>query len=174
MRCVLLIEGNPYHTKHDIDRQAVKGALLSVSLCWQIPIIFSSNENDKARTMIIAANQFLKETYPNYSRAGNSKNRMKKSLNFLQGLPSVGPSLAKSLLEKFKTIENVILATEDELLEIEGLGKKKAKIIRDFLRSPFYLSILCNFSNRTFRGSKVYLEPLKVLYFMSLEFVISK
>ncbi|MBN2486607.1 MAG: hypothetical protein JXB34_11590 [Bacteroidales bacterium] len=32
---VLLIEGNPYQTKHNIDRKAIQGALLSVSVCWQ-------------------------------------------------------------------------------------------------------------------------------------------
>ncbi len=130
---ILLIEGNPYHTKHDIDRQAIKGALLSVSLCWQIPIIYSANVNDSAQTMIMAANQLLKEKYSYFRNARSPKNTKRKAIYFLQGLPSVGPLLAKALLEKFKSIENVILADEEELLEVEGLGKKKVKLIREFL-----------------------------------------
>ncbi len=134
---ILLIEGNPYHTKHDIDRQAIKGALLSVSLCWQIPIVYSTDVNDSAHMMIMAGNQLLKESYPNFQRARNSKNFRKKAIYFLQGLPTVGPVMAKVLLEKFDTIENVILASEEELMEIEGLGKKKAKLIREFLKLAF-------------------------------------
>ena len=134
---ILLIEGNPYNTKHDIDRQAIKGAILSVSLCWQIPIIYSTDVNDSAHTMIMAARQLLKENYSHFKSPRNSKNFNKKAIYFLQGLPAVGPVLAKALLEKFDTIENVILADEEELLEIEGLGKKKAKLIREFLKLAY-------------------------------------
>ncbi|MBN1184269.1 MAG: hypothetical protein JXB49_18410 [Bacteroidales bacterium] len=134
---ILLIEGNPYNTKHDIDRQAIKGALISVSLCWQIPIIYSTDVKDSAHTIIMAAKQLLKENFTYFKRSGNSKNLKKKAICFLQGLPSVGPVLAKALLEKFDTIENVILADDEELLEIEGLGKKKVKLIREFLSVSF-------------------------------------
>jgi Fanconi anemia group M protein len=34
----LFIEGNPYKTTYNISYQAVKGALLSISLIWQIPV----------------------------------------------------------------------------------------------------------------------------------------
>ncbi|MBS3739684.1 MAG: hypothetical protein KGY51_11935, partial [Psychroflexus sp.] len=56
-----------------------------------------------------------------------------KSLYFLQGLPSVGPSISNTLLEYFGSPENVVLASEEELMEIEGLGAKKARRIRKFL-----------------------------------------
>ena len=134
---VLLIEGNPYHTKHDIDRQAIKGALLSVSLCWQIPIIYSSDINDSAKMLLMSANQMLKENYNYFRNSKNPKNPEKKAVYFLQGLPSVGPVLAKALLERFGTVENVILADEEELLAIEGLGKKKVRQIRTFLSQSF-------------------------------------
>jgi len=134
---VLLIEGNPYHTKHEIDRQAIKGALLSVSLCWQIPIIYSTDVNDSAHMMIMAGKQLLKEKFQYYRAGRNPKKQINKAIYFLQGLPTVGPVLAKALLEKFDTIENVILADEEELLEIEGLGKKKVRLIREFLKLAF-------------------------------------
>lgn len=49
-------------------------------------------------------------------------------------MPGVGSITAKALLKKFVTIENVILADEEELMEIKGLGKTKVKKIREFLR----------------------------------------
>ena len=130
---VLLIEGNPYNTSHDISRQAIRGALLSVSVSWQIPIIFSSNPHDSANMLIMSGNQLLQNNCQ-YLRKGHKPKRIKrKSLYFLQGLPSVGPSISNALLEHFGSPENVILASEEELMEIEGLGATKARRIRKFL-----------------------------------------
>lgn len=130
---VLLIEGNPYNTKHDISRKAIRGALLSVSVSWQIPIIYSSNPLDSAGMLIMAGKQLLQNNCQ-YLRKGHKPKRIKsKSLYFLQGLTSVGPSTAKALMEHFGSAENVVLASEEELMEIEGLGATKARRIRRFL-----------------------------------------
>ena len=137
MHTILLIEGNPYHNNHNIDRNAVKGALLSVSLSWQIPIVYTSGHEDTARTLIMSANQLLRNNFYFLRRTGKPKRLKDQAMFFLQGLPAVGQKTAKSLLERFKTPENVVLATEDELLEIEGLGKEKVKKIRTFLGHNF-------------------------------------
>jgi Fanconi anemia group M protein len=134
MHSILLIEGNPYHSNHNIDRNAVKGALLSVSLSWQIPIVYTSGHDDTASVLIMSANQLLRNNLHFLQRAGKPKRAKGQALYFLQGLPSVGQKTAKALLERFRTPENVVLATEDELLEVEGLGKEKVKKIRAFLR----------------------------------------
>ncbi|MGQ1786250.1 MULTISPECIES: ERCC4 domain-containing protein [unclassified Saccharicrinis] len=34
----LIIEGNSFNTRHDISREAIRGALLSISIAWQIPV----------------------------------------------------------------------------------------------------------------------------------------
>lgn len=111
--------------------------MLSVTVCWQILIVYSADATDSAKTLIMAANQSLKETYNNYKKAANPKNPRKKAIYFLQGIPGLGPPSVDVLLKKFGSIENVILATEDELLEIEGLGVKKVKKIREFLHESF-------------------------------------
>lgn len=131
---IILIEGNPYNTNHKIDRQAIKGVLLSVSLSWQIPIIYSANVNDSANTLLMSANQLLKEKCALRRGGYKPKTYRKKANYFLQGLPCVGPTTANALLKRFGTPEKVILATEEELQELEGLGKVKIKKIRDFLR----------------------------------------
>ncbi|MBS3771904.1 MAG: ERCC4 domain-containing protein [Bacteroidales bacterium] len=130
---VLLIEGNPYKTRHEITRQSIKGALLSVSVPWQIPVIFSSSPHDSADMLLTAGDQLIRTNYDYMRRGYKPKSVKRKSLYFLQGLPAVGPSTAKALLERFGTPEKVILATEDELMEIEGLGATKARRIREFL-----------------------------------------
>ena len=52
----------------------------------------------------------------------------------LRALPGVGEKLAEELLKKFGSIENIAKASEEELMEVEKLGKKKAKRIVEVLR----------------------------------------
>lgn len=130
---LFLIEGNPYDTDHKIDKRAIKGALVSVTLAWQIPLIFAEDKEDTARILLMGAQQQMKEQSHSYRTGRSPKNPNKKALYFLQGLPDVGPVLAKALLDQFGSLENVVLAEESELREVEGLGKVKAERIRKFL-----------------------------------------
>ena len=64
--------------------------------------------------------------------------RIKKPLNLkeqqeyiISALPNIGPSLAKPLLKKFKTVKSIINATEEELKDVELIGEKKAKAIKN-------------------------------------------
>ncbi|WP_430812430.1 MULTISPECIES: ERCC4 domain-containing protein [unclassified Carboxylicivirga] len=49
---LLIIEGNPYQTAHNIKRSAIKGALLAVCTAWHIPIIFTHDREDTATTLM--------------------------------------------------------------------------------------------------------------------------
>lgn len=130
---ILLIEGNPYNTRHDITREAIKGALLAITVSWQTPIIYSANAHDSAQTMISIANQNLKDNFMFHRKGYKPKTLAKKQNYFLQGLPNIGPKLANALLKEFGSVENIILADEEELGNIDGIGKTKAKKIREFI-----------------------------------------
>ncbi|MEA3444740.1 MAG: ERCC4 domain-containing protein [Bacteroidota bacterium] len=130
---ILLVEGNPYNSSHNISRQAIKGALLSISVSWQIPIVFSSGHTDTAQTLALTAEQNLKENLSFYRTGYKPKNNSKKQLYFLQGLPLVGTKTAQSLIKHFGSIEKIISANELELQNINGIGKGKATGIRKFI-----------------------------------------
>ena len=49
----------------------------------------------------------------------------------MQGLPRVGPVLAARLLARFGGVRAVVGATEAELAEVEGIGPRLAKAIRE-------------------------------------------
>jgi len=46
----------------------------------------------------------------------------------LEGFPGIGPTTAKKLLKKFKSIKKIINASEEELKEI--LGKKTETFLK--------------------------------------------
>ncbi len=130
---IMLIEGNPYKTGYDISYEAVKGALLSISVSWQIPIVFTTDIKDSVKTLIAAGNQLLKEKRFIYRKGHKPKAIMKKQLYLLQGLPMVGVNIAHALLQRFGSIENIMAASVDELMEVDGIGKGKASIIKEFI-----------------------------------------
>lgn len=61
------------------------------------------------------------------------KKLITRQLHILQGLPSVGPLLAKRLLEHFGNVRNVMKADMKTLSTIDGIGKKKAEKICSIL-----------------------------------------
>lgn len=130
----LLIEGNPYKTTHDVSREAIRGALLSVSLSWQIPVNYSANISDTADMIMMMAKQNPKEQY-NAQRYGyKPKTLRKQQLYFLQGLPLIGPKLAREMMNHFGSLERILNASEDELAQVPGIGKEKASKIWRFIR----------------------------------------
>jgi len=132
---LMIVEGNPYRTRHDIKPEAIKGALLAISLSWQIPVIRSSGKEDTARLMIMAARQEIHS--PEFVRRSGKKPKKKQNHQhyFIQSLPGVGSALAHKLLEHFNTIEQIILADSKALTEVEGIGKTKADKLFKFFRT---------------------------------------
>lgn len=131
----MIIEGTDlFHTGYEIDPQAIKGALVSLSVSWQIPLIFSKSPCGTAEILTLAGRQDGKFYEQMLKRLGRKPRRIQtQKLYFLQGLPGIGPGIAKRMLEYFGSIEKVINANEYELSCIRGIGKKKASSIRKII-----------------------------------------
>ena len=48
----------------------------------------------------------------------------------LSGLPGISSKLAERLISHFGSLEKVFTAVEEELTDVEGIGKNKAKEIK--------------------------------------------
>ena len=131
---LIIVEGNPFKTAHNIKPEAIKGALLSVSLSWQIPIIRSSGKEDTVELMITASKQqFDPPVF--IRRSGKKPKRAQKQQHyFVQSMPGIGPELAQKLLAHFNTIEKIIVADVKSLQKVEGIGKIKAVKLYEFFR----------------------------------------
>jgi Fanconi anemia group M protein len=51
----------------------------------------------------------------------------------LQGLPKVGPTVAKRLLDHFRSVSKAMNATAEDLMQVEGIGRISAEKIREVL-----------------------------------------
>ena len=130
-RCIFLIEGNPYAAEIDISRESVKGAVLSLQAIWYIPVLYTANPEQSCQTISMISQQMDKLSNLIELRHGyRPKKLITRKLHVIQGLPNVGPLIAKRLLDHFKSVRSIMTTTENELAQIKGIGKKKAFMIK--------------------------------------------
>lgn len=134
---LFIIEGDLYFTNHKISRNAIQGALLSISVAWQIPVFFTKNTIETTDVLIMISKQRLQNKNLALRRGYKPKKIKNQQLFFLQGLPSIGPSLAYRLLLSFGSIGNVLNASVEDLVEIDGIGKTKAIKVKEFMKNKF-------------------------------------
>lgn len=131
-RPVLILEG----TGKDADglgvrREALQGALITISLILGIPVLRSLAPEETARLIVYAARQVQSLGKVGFPRPGyRPKTKRGRQLHILQGLPGVGHERALRLLEKFGSVEAVMRAGHDDLMGVEGVGAKTASRIR--------------------------------------------
>lgn len=121
----LLVEGNPYRTGSDMMPEAVRGALISVSVSWCIPVLFSRDPRDTAEMVRTIARQHVRGVqYLNQRSQRGKRNLKSRRIHVLQGLPGIGSAKADRLLDHFGTVRDAMNASRKELLEVEGIGEK--------------------------------------------------
>jgi len=123
-RPIFLVEGNPFRVEMEFTAESIRGAILSLQTIWYIPVLFSKSKTDTCRIFKMIGEQEQTQSDLLALRHGyRPKKLITRQLYILQGLPNVGPLLAKRLLEHFGTVRNVMLADSEALLEVNGIGK---------------------------------------------------
>ncbi len=134
VRPIFILEGNPFETSMNMNGAAIQGAMISIQVIWHIPIIHSRSLVDTCQSIIWMGQQHANLSDGILPRSGyRPKSRLSKQLYILQGLPSVGPVLSKKLLYHFSSVRKVMNANEKDLSTVDGIGKKKASLIRKVL-----------------------------------------
>ena len=112
---------------------SVRGFLLSILLKHKVPIIFTKNYEDTVKFIsLIAKKKTNNEISLNVKKKSLSK---KEQLQFIiESFPNIGPKTAKKLLKKFKTIKDLINASEKELKDIVG---KKAELVYKLINQKY-------------------------------------
>ncbi|MEE9119023.1 MAG: helix-hairpin-helix domain-containing protein [Calditrichia bacterium] len=113
---------------------AIKGALISAQTIWYVPVIFSRSKEDSRNILLMISRQIETCIDVVPLRGGYRPKRLKsKQLYILQGLPQVGPKLAKRLMKHFNSVAKVMNAPAQVLAQVDGIGKVTAKKIRAVL-----------------------------------------
>lgn len=127
---LLIIEGSLNDS--DFNQNAVRGFILSILFNHSIPIIFTEDDLETAKYLAILAKQQLKPKSEISLHSRIPKTLSEQKQYILEAFPDIGPKTAKKLLDKFKTIERTINATEEELNEIlKGKTQNFKKILKE-------------------------------------------
>jgi DNA excision repair protein ERCC-4 len=131
-RGVLILEG----TSRDlgdvgIRREALQGALITVSMFYGLAVLRAQNVAETARLLVYLGRQARAYARGSLPRPGHRpKGRRARQLFLLQGLPGVGPGRAGRLLDCFGSVQAVMVASPAELAAVGGIGKSTAGCIR--------------------------------------------
>jgi ERCC4-related helicase len=137
---LLILEGaESLYIHRDIHPNAIRGALSSIAINHGISIIPSENEQDTANIIYqMAKREQVNEKRP-VSLRGERKpyTLTEKQRYIIESLPHVSAVLADRLLKHFGSVESITKATKKQLMEVEGLGEKKAADIRAVLKHKY-------------------------------------
>lgn len=136
-RVIIIIEGT--EGAGMLQKPSLLGAYSSVLTDYGAGIFFTRSQDSTAELIYaIAKHEQLMEKRP-LRICGKPKGRTlsQNQLAIVEMLPLVGPKMARTLLENFGTVENLFSASEEELMGVAGLGKKKAKAIKKAISTPY-------------------------------------
>lgn len=136
-RVLLIVEGTD--SPGILKKHSLLGAYSSAITDYGAAIFFTRSMESSAELIYaVAKHEQLMEKRP-MRISGKPKGRTlsRNQIAIVEMLPLVGPKMARTLLNNFSTIEALASAPEEELLQVEGLGKKKARLIRRAFSAPF-------------------------------------
>lgn len=121
----------------NMRREAIQGALVTVSLFCGVPLLRTRTPEETVRTMLFAARQgrtFALGALPRRGRRPHGKRA--RQLYILQGFPGIGPERAHQLLARFGSVEAIARATAEDLRSVEGIGERIAGALRWSVEEP--------------------------------------
>jgi ERCC4-type nuclease len=141
LRAAIILEGRSQELADSrMRREAIQGALVTLTLFLGIPLLRSMDPEETAGLILLAARQGRAHASGLLPRKGTRpRGKSRVQGRILQGLPGVGPERARRLLERFGTIEDVFTASADALASVPGIGKATAEAIRWAVEEPHAL-----------------------------------
>ncbi len=149
---ILILEGEfDPNSGSGISARALRGAMLSVSLDWGVPILRARSVRETAQWIQALIGRIQKSVgspdWRNVSPTGQrtprrqvparprrksvspESRRRKQEIELLRQLPGVGTLRAETLLQKFGNLPGVIRASIFDLAETDGIGNRLAEQI---------------------------------------------
>ncbi len=139
-RPLVIIEGTEdIYSVRNVHANAIRGMLATIAISYGIPILYSRNFRETASFLKIIARREQDETGKDFSLHPEKRVfTLKEQQEYVvSALPGVGPTLAKPLLNKFKTIKKLINAKKERLEQIDKIGPKKAQAIKDVVEKEY-------------------------------------
>jgi len=138
-RPVLIIEGDRLIGQRGISPNSIYGALASIAIRVQVPIIWTQDAEETANVLYrLAHMEQITAKKPLRTRTGDSSSSDAETLEYiLSGFPGVDTVISRAILSEFGTLDNVFQSSEKELRSVKGVGPKIAGRIKRLLNTEY-------------------------------------
>jgi len=135
---LVILEGDLAEISTFKHPQAILGALLALEVGERVPVLTTADKDQTALVLSILWKRQEKGAAEYGLRHKPKAMTVEQRQRFLvEGLPSVGETLARNLLERFGSVRGVFNASEDELKRVSKIGEIKAAEIVRLASAPY-------------------------------------
>jgi len=138
-RPVVIVEGGDLYGERNVHPKAIHGALASLAIDFGASVMQSADEAETADLLEVIATREQEQEDREVSVHGEkqSKTLTEQQEYVVASIAEVGPVTARALLSDLGSVEAVMTADEEALLEVEGIGPVTAERIREVVSSSY-------------------------------------
>jgi Fanconi anemia group M protein len=131
-RPLIIVEGDQdMYALRKVHPNAIQGMLATIAVSYNIPILWSKTPRETAGLLMAIAKREQVGGAEFQYHTGKPLTDDELQEFIVAAFPGIGSQLAKPLLSEFKSIKNIVNATEDELKKVPLIGEKKAARIKE-------------------------------------------
>ena len=137
---LIIIEGEEdIYSIRKVHKNAIHGMLATIAVSYGVPIIQTKNPFETASLLKMIAKREQDETSKDFDMHSERKPlTLKEQQEYIvSSFPGIGPTLAKPLLKKFKSIKKIVNAKQENLEKVGKIGPEKAKGIREVVEKDY-------------------------------------
>ena len=130
-RSVMIVEGESLITSRNVSEEAVYGAIAAL-IGMSVVVLRTRSPEETAKVIKALARREQLERKKSISlKKRPPSSEAEELINVLTSIRGVGIEIAKAILRRLGSLERVFTADEEELMEVEGVGKVLARRIRE-------------------------------------------
>jgi ERCC4-type nuclease len=135
---LLILEGDLAEISTFRHPQSILGAILALETAERVPVLTTADKDQTAIMLGLLWKRQDKEAAEYGLRHKPKAMTLEQRQRFLiEGLPSVGETLARNLLEHFGSVQAVFNASEEDLKKVAKIGDVKAAEIVRLACAPY-------------------------------------
>ena len=121
-----------------LNRKVVMGAVASLLADYSIPVLFLDADDASLLMERIAFREQVKDKRPvGIVKKPKAFNADDARIRILSGFPGINAKTAEKLLSHFHSLSRLFSSSLDELMEVEGIGRKKAEKIFKIIHEEY-------------------------------------
>jgi len=136
---LLIIEGESIYGQRNVHPNVVRAVMATIAIDYSVPVLQTRDVADTASLIYVIAKreQMPAKNEPNPHGKKPSASLQEQQEYFISALSNIGIMTTRNLLRRFKTVERIMTATKEELMEVENVGEKTAEHIKTVLSTEY-------------------------------------